>query len=172
MVIGQGGGMVRSGNSRVERSADRIVASLALPARRASASEVVPLPVMDLASVVESSSVGLSLVRVDHGGVVAGRAALSQLGWIGGQPVGFDVSVGLIVVTRSADRAAFRVSRRMSLFLPARVRGRCRVRPGEQVLLGSLADHDLLIVYPQHVVHQMLIGHRGVLSDGSSRTGG
>ncbi|QYN18912.1 hypothetical protein [Amycolatopsis sp. DSM 110486] len=162
--------MTFSRASRAQRSGDKIVASLLLPARKSSVPEAIPLPVMDLAIAVESSSVGLSLVRVDSGGVVAARTALSQLGWPGGHPVRFDVSCGLIVVTRCAGPDAFLVPAKMSLFLPARLRSRCRIRAGEQVLLAALTDHDLLVVYPQHVVHEMVTGYHASLPDSPHRT--
>ena len=162
--------MTSSQTSRARLSSDKIVASLLLPTRKSSMPEAIPLPVMDLGTAVENSSVGFSLVRVDSGGVVAARTALSQLGWLSGAPVRFDVSSGLVVVARSVDPTALRVPAKMSLFLPARLRSRCRIRSGEQVLLASLTDHDLLVVYPQHVVHEMVTGYHASLSQGPHRT--
>jgi hypothetical protein len=91
---------------------------------------------------------------------------LSQLGWLGGVRIRFEVSSGLVVVARSADPAAVRVPSRMSL-LPAWSRSRCRIGVGEQVLLASLADHDLLVV-----VQGMVVAYHGSLSDGLHRTPG
>ena len=80
------------------------------------------------------------------------------------------MSCGLVVVARSADPTALRVPSKMSLFLPARLRSRCRIRGGDQVLLASLTEHDLLVVYPQHVVHEMVTGYHASLPDGPNQT--
>lgn len=146
------------------------MASLLLPARSSSASAATPLPVIDLAAAVETSSVGLSLVRVDSGGVVAARVALSELDWLGGQAVSFGISRGLLVVARSVDPDAFRIPAKKSVFLPARLRSRCSIRTGEQVLLATLTEHDLLIIYPQRVVHEMITDYHAELEDRPSPT--
>ncbi|WP_432854893.1 hypothetical protein ACQPXB_21150 [Amycolatopsis sp. CA-161197] len=168
-VVGPVLDMTSSRAPQAQRSGDKIVASLLLPVRASARPEAAPLPVIDLAEAVEASSVKLSLVRVDSGGVVAARTALGQLGWCGGQSVNFAVSSGLIVASRQVRTAGIRLSSRLSLFLPARMRQRCRIRAGEQVLLGTLIDHDLLVVYPQHVMHEMLAGYHASMSDSPKR---
>lgn len=146
-----------------DRSGDKIVASLLLPARKSVQADAIPLPVVDLGSLVDGGSVGFSLVRMDGTGTVAARVALSQLGWRAGWPIRFDVSSGLLVVASSEEPATVRVPAKMGLVLPARLRSRCRIRAGEQVLLAALVDHDVLVVYPQHVVHEMLTGYHAAL---------
>ncbi|MFD6070296.1 hypothetical protein [Amycolatopsis lurida] len=112
----------------------------------------------ELGVLVESGSVRFSLVRIDVTGTVAAKAALSQLGWRAGQSIRFDVSAGLLVVGRTSERLAARIPSKMGVVLPARLRSRCRMQVGEQVLLASLTEHDLLVVYPQHVLHAMVTG--------------
>lgn len=146
-----------------DRSGDKIVASLLLPARKPVHVDAIPLPVVDLGPLVDGGSVGFSLVRIDDTGTVAARAALSQLGWCAGWPIRFEVSSGLLVVARSEEPATVRIPAKMGLVLPARLRSRCRIRAGEQVLLAALVDHDVLVVYPQHVVHEMLTGYHAAL---------
>ncbi|AUI59575.1 hypothetical protein B1H26_18525 [Amycolatopsis sp. BJA-103] len=118
----------------------------------------------ELGALVESGSVGFSLVRIDDTGTVAAKAALSQLDWCAGQSIRFEVSAGLLVVARAGEDATARIPSKMGVVLPARLRSRCRMRTGEQVLLASLIEHDLLVVYPQHVLHAMVTGfHQSLL---------
>ncbi|KFZ77007.1 hypothetical protein ED92_38540 [Amycolatopsis sp. MJM2582] len=65
-----------------------------------------------------------------------------------------------------------RIPSKMGVALPSRFRSRCRMRVGEQVLLASLLEHDLLVVYPQHVLHAMVTGfHASLLDRGDPREG-
>ncbi len=154
----------------MSQPADRIVAALALPARKRGMDAVVPLPVADLGPLVERGSVAFSLVRIGGNGVVAARVALGQLGWAVGLPIRLTVSSGLLVVAPCAKPDAASVSPKMSLTLPARLRARCRIRPGDQVLLASLRDYDLLVVYPQHVLQEMVTAYHAELAHGPHRT--
>ncbi len=118
----------------------------------------------ELGALVESGSVGFSLVRIDDTGTVAAKVALSQVAWSAGQLIRFEVSAGLLVVARAGEHATARIPSKMGVVLPARLRSRCRMRTGEQVLLASLIEHDLLVVYPQHVLHTMVTGfHQSLL---------
>ncbi|MEU3768650.1 hypothetical protein AB0E55_26640 [Amycolatopsis keratiniphila] len=152
--------------------ADRIVASLLLPVRGSAARGVVPPPLTELGVLVESGSLGFSLVRIDETGTVAAKVALSQLGWCAGQSIRFDVSAGLLVARRTSERVAARIPSKMGVVLPARLRARCRMRSSEQVLLASLLEHDLLVVYPQHVLHAMVTAfHASLLHSRDPRDG-
>jgi hypothetical protein len=154
----------------MSQSADRIVAALTLPARKRDLDGVVPLPVADLGPLVDSGSVAFSLVRVGGNGTVAAQVALNQVGWAAGLPIRFTVSSGLIVVEPREKPVTASVSPRMSLTLPARLRARCRIRPGDQVLLASLCDYDLLVVYPQHALHEMVTAFHAELANSPDRT--
>ncbi|EME52259.1 hypothetical protein H074_34136 [Amycolatopsis decaplanina DSM 44594] len=65
-----------------------------------------------------------------------------------------------------------RIPSKMGVVLPARLRSRCRMRAGEQVLLASLIEHDLLVVYPQHVLHAMVTGFHASLLRSRDPQGG
>jgi hypothetical protein len=58
---------------------------------------------------------------------------------------------------------------KMNLTLPARLRAQCRIRKGDQVLLAALPEHDLLVVYPQHVLHTMVTAYHDGLTDSPHR---
>ncbi|WP_152521547.1 hypothetical protein [Amycolatopsis decaplanina] len=152
--------------------ADKIVASLLMPVRGSAPRGMVPPPLAELGALVESGSVGFSLVRIDETGTVAAKVALSQLDWCAGQSIRFDVSAGLLVVGRASERVSARIPSKMGVVLPARLRSRCRMRAGEQVLLASLIEHDLLVVYPQHVLHAMVTGFHASLLRSRDPQGG
>jgi hypothetical protein len=151
--------------STSEKAGDRIVASLLLPERRRKTEPVLPLPVADLGLMVDRGSVAFSLVRVGMNGVVAARVPLERLGWAPGLPLRLSVSSGLLMVAPSAKPSAASVPPRMSVTLPARLRARCRIRPEDQVLLAAVLEHDLLVVYPQHVLYTMLTAFHDSLVD-------
>ena len=120
---------------------------------------------------MDGGSVIFSLVRVGGNGVVAARLTLDALGWAAGLTIRLSVSSGLLVVAPCDTRGQTSVPPKMSLTLPARLRARCRIRPGDQVLLAALPEHDLLVVYPQHVLHTMVTAYHDELADSPNRTG-
>ncbi|WP_410628408.1 hypothetical protein [Amycolatopsis sp. cmx-8-4] len=152
------------------QSADRIVAALALPERKRNLDAVVPLPVADLGPLVDGGSVIFSLVRVAENGVVAARMAMEALGWATGLTIRLSVSSRLLVVAPCDSRGQASVPPKMSLTMPARLRAQCRIRPGDQVLLAALVEHDLLVVYPQHVLHEMVTAYHTDLASTPHRT--
>lgn len=156
--------------STSEGAGHRIVASLLLPERRHSAEPVIPLPIADLGPVVERGSVAFSLVRVGMNGVVAARVPLERLSWAPGLPLRLSVSSGLLLVAPSEKPSAASVPPRLNLTLPARLRARCRVRAEDQVLLAAVLEHDLLVVYPQHVLYTMVTAFHDNLVDIPDRT--
>ena len=111
-----------------------------------------------------------SLVRVGGNGVVAARVALEQLGWTVGLTIRLAVSSGLLVVAPCDTRGQASVPPKMSVTLPARLRAQCRIRPGDQVLLAALPEHELLVVYPQHVLHEMVTAYHAELASTPHRT--
>jgi bifunctional DNA-binding transcriptional regulator/antitoxin component of YhaV-PrlF toxin-antitoxin module len=102
------------------------------------------------------------LVRVDASGAVASKATVKLLGWSRGTPIRFDVRSGLLVV--SADTNAGReVPQKLNLVLPTKLRAQCRIRAGDQVLLAALVEHELLVVYPQRKLYDMVIAYHATL---------
>lgn len=150
--------------SRSNKAGDKIVASLFLPERGRSTVPVIPLPVAELGPLVDGGSVAFSLVKVGGNGVVAARIALQQLAWAPGWALRFSVSSGLLIVAPAENPTATFVPPTMNLTLPARLRSRCHIRTGDQVLLASVVEHNLLVVYPQHVLHTMLATYHDTLT--------
>ncbi|MET8854525.1 hypothetical protein [Amycolatopsis sp. NPDC004625] len=155
---------VESWPSTSNRAADKIITSLLLPKRRRSTEPVIPLPVAELGPLIDGGSIVFSLVKVGGNGAVAARMALQQLAWPPGQALRFSVSSSLLVVAPAEEPTATFVPPTMNLTLPARLRSRCRIRAGDQVLLASVVEHNLLVVYPQHVLHTMLAQYHDTLA--------
>jgi hypothetical protein len=142
--------------------ADRIIETLALPSLNRADVKLEPLPVPALEPLMDSLAVGFALTRVDASGAVASKAAVAQLGWPAGTPIRYDVRSGLIVV--SADPGAERqVPTKLNLVLPTRIRAHCRVRAGEQVLLAALVEHQLLVIYSQRRLYDMVVAYHATL---------
>ncbi|WP_282768929.1 hypothetical protein [Amycolatopsis magusensis] len=156
--------------STSDRAGEKIVASLLLPRRTGRVEPLIPLPVADLGPLAVGSSVAFGLVRVGGNRVVAARVALERLGWAAGLALRWSVSSGMVVVTPSDRPAAVCVPTKMSLTLPSRLRSRCRIRAGDQILLAAVLERGLLAVYPQHVLHAMVIAYHDILSDSLDRT--
>jgi hypothetical protein len=153
------------------KAGDKLVASLLLPERRCSTQPVIPLPVAELGPLVDGGSVAFSLVRVGGNGVVAARVALQQLAWAPGRALRFSVSSGLLILAPAEKPTTAFVPPTMNLTLPARLRSRCHIRTGDQVLLASVLDHNLLVIYPQHVLHTMLAAYHDRLATTSEDLG-
>jgi hypothetical protein len=147
---------------RVVQPADRIVETLAMPPLHKTDTEVVALPVPQLEPLVDSSTAGFALVRVDGSGAVASKAAITLLGWSAGMPIRYEVRAGLVVVTTDPT-AGRRLPVKLNLVLPTKIRSRCRVRAGDQVFLAALVEHKLLVIYPQRRLYDMVIAYHTTL---------
>ncbi|MEV6871746.1 hypothetical protein [Amycolatopsis sp. NPDC051128] len=144
------------------RPADRIVETLALPSLNRADVKLEPLPVPTLEPLMDSSVAVFALTRVDASGAVASKTAVSQLGWPADTPIRYDVRSGLIVV--SADPGAKRrVPTKLNLVLPTQIRSQCRVRAGEQMLLAALVEHQLLVIYSQRRLYDMVVAYHATL---------
>ncbi|MGV9362061.1 hypothetical protein [Amycolatopsis sp. NPDC003731] len=149
-------------DTRVVQPADRIVETLAIPPLPRAGSMVTALPVPPLEPLVDDSTAGFALVRVDGSGAVASKAAITLLGWSAGIPIRYDVRSGLVVVTADPT-AGRRVPAKLNLVLPTRIRSRCRVRAGDQVFLAALLEHKLLVIYPQRRLYDMVLAYHATL---------
>ncbi|WP_329045587.1 hypothetical protein OG738_28985 [Amycolatopsis sp. NBC_01488] len=149
-------------SSHVVQPADRIVETLAIPPLARAGSAVTALPVPLLEPLVDDSTAGFALVRVDGSGAVASKAAITLLGWSAGIPIRYDLRSGLIVVTADPN-AGRRVPAKLNLVLPTKIRSRCRVRAGDQVFLAALLEHKLLVIYPQRRLYDMVLAYHATL---------
>jgi hypothetical protein len=151
-----------SSTDRVLQPAQRIIETLAIPALTRADSQIAPLPVPELEPLTGSSTARFALVRVDGSGAVASKGTVRFLGWPAGLPIRYDVRCGLIVVSASPEAARL-VPTKLNLVLPAQVRARCRIQAGDQLLLAALIEHELLVIYSQRRLYDMVIAYHDIL---------
>jgi hypothetical protein len=99
--------------------------------------------------------------RIDASGRVADRAVTSVLGWRAGNRLTLTAAAG--VVTARRDPAGMvTMPAGPYVAIPAALRRRCGLRPGDQVLLAMFSGEDALAVYSFAVVDQALRAHAPV----------
>jgi bifunctional DNA-binding transcriptional regulator/antitoxin component of YhaV-PrlF toxin-antitoxin module len=96
-----------------------------------------------------------SIRPVDANGRVVDKAVLTALGWRPGDRLSWRVAGGLIVINRPGYGRRG-VTKYGHLSLPAPVRRGAGIRIYDRVLLAADPQHALLVVYPPHVLDDML----------------
>ncbi len=103
--------------------------------------------------------------RMDSSGRVADRAMTTALSWQPGDRLTVTAAAG--VVTARRDPAGLvTMPTKPYLVIPAALRRRCGLRPGDRVLLAVCPDRDALAAYSFAVVDQALRAHAPVLGEG------
>jgi AbrB family looped-hinge helix DNA binding protein len=69
-----------------------------------------------------------------------------------------------VVVARRDPGAMITLPARPYVVIPAALRRRCGLRPGDRVLLAALPDEDALAAYPLAVVDQAIRAHHEIPS--------
>ncbi|WP_431908928.1 AbrB/MazE/SpoVT family DNA-binding domain-containing protein [Amycolatopsis thermoflava] len=95
------------------------------------------------------------MAAVDCRGRVADRAALTALSWTPGTRLDIREARGLLLIRRD-DHGVFNVTKQGHLRLPATVRHRCGLVPGDRVLLVTDPERDLLILHPPAALDDLL----------------
>jgi hypothetical protein len=118
-----------------------------------------PLP---LASPVPASAAPEDTVygigRIDASGRIADRAVTSALGWRGGDRLTLTADAGVITARRDPG-GMVTLPARAYIAIPAPLRRRCGLRPGDRVLLAAVPRDDTLTVYCLAVVDQAIRAH-------------
>jgi hypothetical protein len=96
--------------------------------------------------------------RIDSSGRVTDRAVSCALGWREGDRLTLTASPG-VVTARRDPRGMVTVPARACLAVPATLRRRCGLRPGDRVLLAAVPGQDMLAAYSFAVVDQALRAH-------------
>ena len=103
--------------------------------------------------------------RMDSSGRVADRAMTSVLGWQPGDRLTLTAAAG--VVTARRDPAGMvTMPTKPYLVIPAALRRRCGLRPGDRVLLAVFPARDTLAAYSFAVVDQALRAHAPAPGEG------
>ena len=93
--------------------------------------------------------------RIDMAGRVADRAVISALGWRCGDRLTLTAEAGVVTARRDpAGMAA--MTAKPYIAIPAALRRRCGLLPGDRVLLAAVPAADILAAYPLAVVDQAI----------------
>jgi bifunctional DNA-binding transcriptional regulator/antitoxin component of YhaV-PrlF toxin-antitoxin module len=96
--------------------------------------------------------------RIDASGRVADRAVTSVLGWQPGDRLTLAADAGVVIARRDPG-GMVTMRARPCFVIPAALRRRCGLRPGDQVLLAMFPGQDTLAAYPLTAVDQALRAH-------------
>ncbi|GHE80075.1 hypothetical protein GCM10017786_07630 [Amycolatopsis deserti] len=105
------------------------------------------------------------MAAVDCRGRVADRAVLTALSWTPDTRLDIREAHGLLLI-RHDDHGVFSVTKKGHLRLPATVRHRCCLLPGDRVLLATHPQRDLLIVHPPAALDDSLVQRHTQVLDG------
>jgi len=96
--------------------------------------------------------------RIDASGRIADRAVISALGWAGGDRLTLTAEAGVVTARRDPG-GMITLPGRAYIAIPAALRRRCGLRPGDRVLLAAVPGDDTLTAYCLAVVDQAIRAH-------------
>jgi hypothetical protein len=96
--------------------------------------------------------------RIDSSGRVADRAVTSVLGWRAGDRLTLTAAAGVVVARRDPG-GLVTMPAKPYVAIPAAVRRRCRLEPGDRILLAVFPGEDMLAAYSFAVVDQAMRAH-------------
>ena len=98
------------------------------------------------------------LARVDRSGRVADRTVTGALGWRGGDRLTLTAGAGVVVIRRDPS-GLVTLPPRSCVPIPAALRHRCGLLPGDPVLLAAVPAEEIMTAYSLAVVDQALAAH-------------
>jgi hypothetical protein len=130
------------------------------PARAPAAARALPLAVPSALSRPPAlgRDVVYGLAHVDHSGRVADRTVTGALGWRGGDRLTLTAEAGVVIIRRDPS-GLVTLPPRSCVPIPAALRHRCGLLPGDPVLLAAVPAEDTLTAYSLAVVEQALAAH-------------
>jgi bifunctional DNA-binding transcriptional regulator/antitoxin component of YhaV-PrlF toxin-antitoxin module len=138
-----------------------VIPSSAVPAgrrhARSAAARPLPLPRAE-AALSPPADVVYGIGRLDASGWIADRAVTSALGWRGGDRLTLTADAG-VVIARREPGGMVTVPCRAYVAIPAALRRRCGLRPGDPVLLAAVPGQDTLAAYSFVVLDQAIRAH-------------
>ena len=100
------------------------------------------------------------IARVDASGRICERAVITVLGWAGGDRLTLTADAGVVTARRDPG-GMVTLPARAYIAIPAALRRRCGLEPGDRVLLAGAPAEETLTAYSLAVVHEA-IRARGV----------
>jgi AbrB family looped-hinge helix DNA binding protein len=98
------------------------------------------------------------IARIDASGRICERAIITALRWAGGDRLTFTADAGVVTARRDpAGMVTLPASGYITI--PAALRRRCGLRPGDRVLLAAVPAEDTLAAYSLAVVDQAIRAH-------------
>jgi hypothetical protein len=124
--------------------------------QRARSAAARPLPLARPAAVPSApADVVYGIGRIDASGRIADRAVTSALGWRGGDRLTLTADAGVVTARRDPG-GMVTVPGRAYIAIPAALRRRCGLEPGDRVLLAAAPGDDTLTAYSLAVVDQAI----------------
>jgi bifunctional DNA-binding transcriptional regulator/antitoxin component of YhaV-PrlF toxin-antitoxin module len=96
--------------------------------------------------------------RIDASGRVADRAVTSALGWRAGDRLILTASAGVVLARRDPG-GPVTMPAKPYIVIPATLRHRCGLEPGDRILLAAFPGQDALAAYSFTVVDEALRAH-------------
>jgi hypothetical protein len=96
--------------------------------------------------------------RIDASGRIADRTVISALGWSGGDRLTLTADAGVVIARRDPG-GMVTLPARAYIAIPAALRRRCGLLPGDRVLLAAVPGDDTLTAYSLAVVDQAIRAH-------------
>jgi len=128
------------------------------PARAPAAARTLPLTVPPARPPALPRDVVYGLAHVDRSGRVADRTVTGALGWRAGDRLTLTAEAGVVVIRRDPS-GLVTLPPRPCVPIPAALRHRCGLLPGDPVLLTAVPAEDTLTAYSLAVVDQALAAH-------------
>lgn len=96
--------------------------------------------------------------RIDASGRVGDRAFTSALGWRPGDRLTLTAADGVVIVRRD-PAGLVTMPAKPYIVIPSALRRRCRLQPGDRVLLAMFPGQDAMAAYSFAVVDEALRAH-------------
>lgn len=113
------------------------------------------LPLASVPSPRPPGAAVYGMAAMDCRGRIADQAVLRALGWPPGTPTDVRTSGGIVIVAAGAGDAGT-VTTHGHLRLPAAIRHRLGLQPGDRVLLVGRPTEARLIIYPPAALDELL----------------
>jgi AbrB family looped-hinge helix DNA binding protein len=125
------------------RQRARSAAGRALPLARSA-----PVP-----SLPEDVVYGIG--RIDASGRIADQSVITVMGWRGGDLLTLTADAGVVTARRDPG-GMVTIPRRGYIAIPAALRLRCGLKPGDRVLIAATPADETLTAYSLAVVHEAI----------------